>query len=228
MKKIVFVLLIALVFTACTKLRKGNISIINVGGVEIKIPRPGIEYYDILSSGNIHIQASGPFITRNTHCSFKDTSGFKNKNSYNKGILKGRNLDITTFKEFESKNYTDDEFIKLRNEEIGTMNKDVNQIIERADSILNDNKGLVFYKSFENTVMLGCINDTINTFPKLQIKEINNKSGNRKILYAYNTLKVKNRSLHLTIECNFHDNEDLKWIINTSKSYTQSILNANK
>jgi len=228
MKKIVYVLLIAVLFIACKQAFKDYNGNINVGGVEIKIPSPGIEYRDMLNNPNIHVQAFGAN-TVNILCMFTDTTEHKNNiNGEKNSILKHRNINIEIIKVTESIEYKENEFIKIKKEQIDLYKRDINQIIEIADSLLNDNSKANSVKDFDNLINLGCINDTLNTYGIMQFKEIKVKKEYRKILTVINSIRVKNRSLHTRISTDFYNNDDLKWIIEISKTFSKAILDANK
>ena len=228
MNKVVYVFIIAVLFTACKLTNKDIKGNIKVGGIEIKIPSPGNEFRDMLNNPNIHIQAFGAN-TVNILCMFTDTSEYKyNKKGVKNTTLKHRNINIETIKITENTEFNENEFLRIKKGQINLYKRDFNQINKIADSLLNDNLKINSDKDFNNLINLGCINDTLNTFGIMQFKEIKVKKEYRKTLIVINGLRVKNRSLHIRISTDFYNNDDLKWIIETSKAYCKAILDANK
>ena len=228
MKKVVFVVLMAIVFSANCQTSNDSHITVNIGGVSINIPTPSKEFIVIPIKQYDSIM-NNESTNKSMLCVVIDTINYKNIcNNKNKSLLLNKYIYFGFIKELESHDITDNEFSGSMEWNIRNLKSDSVSIIENAISELNNKNDNGQNSNPENKTPIGCIYNEQDACGILESFIDLDKNRNGKILRSINMLKINKRTFNYYYCIYFNDINDVKQIIDFSKNYTKAILDANK
>jgi len=228
MKKIVFVALMAIVFAACSQSTKNDLTICNVGGVEIILPKPGKAFKSIDAS-----KLSNDFnyikLGNNILCVFIDSSEFikSNDKSYNINELITYAF-IMIDKDKEKTDCTSEYFKKYIDDIVNDNNRLILDIFKKENPDSNDIKNFIANSKGEGVFPICNLFNTNNSYGMLSLNMGREGNEYSSSIIVLNAFRIRNRMLVVMIFKKYESYNTIKWLTNTSEAWAKAILDANK
>jgi len=228
MKKIVFVIFMVVVLGVFHVSAQDNTTVIDIGGVKINIPTPnagfkevGINQHDLF---NTFIPDFNKLL-----CVYTDTSDYTHLlNGENDNVKLNNYMFIEVSKKFINHDITTEDFNDLKKEVVGLLKKDLSDIIESANEVLQERKDEVGDVNINEPKALGCIYDIKNAYGSLMSINAKTETTKAKLICSLNFIRIKKRLIYIYVYCNFDNINKINWIKDFSESWAKAILDANK
>ena len=228
MKKIVFVLLMAVMFGGCKPLLQRNYIIINYGGTSIKIPSPGSTYKDIHNDKILFPEHNNPSHDNNL-CFFIDVTDkmdITNKDSTKLTFKKY--LIIQHDKLLESQDIKDYKFNMIKNVFIEKLKQDIHQLGDSTSKLFYNFDEIYTDIDFSKTKTISCVYNLKDIDGFIILSIVKSEPNEPHNLHTMNFLKIKNKLFTFKVFSIYNGKEDIKWIAELSESWAKAILEANK
>ena len=228
MKKIVFVFLMVIVFGGLHVSAQQNITVVDVGGVNINIPTPSKEYIEV---GN-NLRDTLSSIVRDTDkllCFYVESPEYK---KYVNNSHDSLNMDkyIFIYSSIQSirNDFSENRILMFNKNIIETNISVVKNGVDSLNKILVDSNLLVSYNNYNSIHTKGIFYHIKDAGGEFKYAIENRFSKNYKSLSTFNSIIVKKKLLYFEVYCEYKDYESIKWITETSESWAKAILDANK
>ena len=228
MKKVVFVLLISIVFGGLKVYSQENLNVVEVDTTNINIPLPSNEFYDIGENLREQLKSFVQSFDK-LLCFYFDSSDYRiliNKDF--DSVILNKYIHIESPPQSERNDLSDEQILKFNNNIITPNIAAIKLEIDSINKILEDTKLIVSYDNHNSIRTEDYFYHIKDAGGKYVYEIVNKYSQNYKSLSTINTIIIKKKLLYFEVYCEYKDIESIKWITDISESWAKAILDANK
>ena len=228
MKKIVFVILIVIVFGGLNVSAQKNMNVVEVDTTNINIPLPSNEFHEIGENSREQFKSFVQSFDK-LLCFYFDSSDYsisiyKDIDS----IILDKYILIESPPQSERNDIREERILKFDNTIIEMNIAAIKHEIDSINKILEDTKLIVNYDDYNSIGTDGYFYQIKDAGGKYVYEIVNKYSKNYKSLSTINAIIVKKKILYFEVYCEYKDIESIIWITDISKSWAKAILEANK